>query len=104
MRFIARFRFYAPFNAMLIHVQMPGAAFVALPHRWEGVYGRRLKPEARALVILQPIGPVLFIFDVSDAKQTSDAPPSATAVRRSSPACCRPPSSAVSGPTYPQSG
>jgi hypothetical protein len=27
LEFITRFRFYAPYNAMLIHVQMPGATF-----------------------------------------------------------------------------
>ncbi len=34
MKFVTRFRFYSPFNAMLVHVQMPGATFVAPPHRW----------------------------------------------------------------------
>jgi hypothetical protein len=28
LEFVARFRFYAPFNAMLTYVQMPGARFV----------------------------------------------------------------------------
>jgi hypothetical protein len=28
MRFVGRFRFYSPFNAILIHTQMPGAHFV----------------------------------------------------------------------------
>jgi hypothetical protein len=31
MRFIGRFRFYSPFNAMLIYTQMPGAHSSALP-------------------------------------------------------------------------
>lgn len=30
MRFVGRFRFYSPFNAMLIHTQMPGAHSVRL--------------------------------------------------------------------------
>ena len=34
LTFIRRFRFYAPYNAMLVHIQMPGARFVAPPHRW----------------------------------------------------------------------
>ena len=34
MKFVARFRSYSPYNAMLIHVQMPGATFVAPPGRW----------------------------------------------------------------------
>jgi hypothetical protein len=34
LRFIGRFRFYSPFNAMLVHIQMPGASFVASPSHW----------------------------------------------------------------------
>lgn len=29
LSFIGWFRFYSPYNAMLVHVQMPGATFVA---------------------------------------------------------------------------
>lgn len=68
LHFIARFRFYAPFNCMLVHIQMPGAHFVAPPHRWLRKYGRRIKAGARPLVILQPMGPVMFVFDVSDTE------------------------------------
>ena len=57
LNFIRRFRFYAPYNAMLIHIQMPGARFVAPPHRWLYEYGQRIKPGAHPLVILQPMGP-----------------------------------------------
>ena len=75
LRFIRRFRFYAPYNAMLIHVQMPGAKFVAPPHRWLYEYGQRIKPGAHPLVILQPMGPVMFVFDVSDTEPLPDSPP-----------------------------
>jgi hypothetical protein len=64
LRFIGRFRFYAPYNAMLVHIQLPGATFVAPAHRWLKVYGRRIKSGAQPLVILQPMGPVMFVFDV----------------------------------------
>ncbi len=72
--FIAQFRFYSPFNAMLIHVQMDGARFVAPPHRWLQQYRRRIKPGGRPLVILQPMGPVMFVFDVSDTIAEENAP------------------------------
>jgi len=75
MKFVARFRFYSPFNAMLIHTQMAGARFVAPPHRWLRDYNRRIKTGARPLVILQPMGPVMFVFDVSDTEPTKDAQP-----------------------------
>ena len=75
LRFVARFRFYSPFNAMLVHVQMPGARYVAPPHRWLRDHGRRIRPGARPLVILQPMGPVMFVFDVSDTEPIEGAPP-----------------------------
>lgn len=68
LAFIARFRFYSPFNAMLIHVQLPGATYVAPPNRWLSEYRRRIKADARPIVILRPMGPVMFVFDVSDTE------------------------------------
>ena len=73
MQFVARFRFYSPFNAMLVHVQMAGAKYVAPPHRWLRDFGRRIRAGARPLVILQPMGPVMFVFDVSDTEPTGSA-------------------------------
>jgi hypothetical protein len=75
MRFVAQFRFYSPFNAMLAHIQMPGATFVASAHRWESDYRHRVKSGARPIVILQPRGPVMFVFDVSDTDPLPDARP-----------------------------
>ena len=43
MQFIGRFRFYSPFNAMLIHIQMPGARFVATARRWGRDFHRQVK-------------------------------------------------------------
>ena len=34
IQFVSRFRKYSPFNAMLVHIQMPGAVYVAPAHRW----------------------------------------------------------------------
>ena len=59
---------------MLVHIQMPGASFVASPSRWLNEYGRRIKPAARPLVILQPMGPVMFVVDVSDTEPEKGAP------------------------------
>ena len=71
--FIVRFRFYAPYNAMLLHVQKPDATVVATARKWYAEYGRTIRPGARALVILQPMGPVMFVFDVSDTERGDDA-------------------------------
>jgi hypothetical protein len=74
-RFIGQFRFYAPFNAMLVHLQMPGARYVASPSAWLRNYHRSIKPGTRPLVILRPMGPVMFVFDVSDTTAMEGAPP-----------------------------
>jgi hypothetical protein len=43
IRFVSRFRFYSPFNAVLIHAQMERARYVAPPHRWLCEYKRHIK-------------------------------------------------------------
>lgn len=49
------------------------SAMVATARNWYAEYGRTVKPGARALVILQPMGPVMFVFDVSDTERGEDA-------------------------------
>jgi hypothetical protein len=73
MRFVGRFRFYSPFNAILIHAQMPGAHFVCTALRWRRDYHREIKIGARPIVILQPMGPILFVFDASDTTEAVPA-------------------------------
>jgi hypothetical protein len=75
MRFVGRFWFYSPFNAMLICMQMPGAHFVCTALRWRRDYHREIKIGARPIVILQPMGPILFVFDVSDTAPLPNALP-----------------------------
>lgn len=74
-QFIRRLPTYAPYNAMLLHIQQPGTTFVAPASRWREAYQRSVKPNARPLVILQPRGPVMFVFDVADTEPLPDAPP-----------------------------
>jgi len=73
MTFISGFRFYSPFNALLVHIQMPGASYVAPGYRWRYDFGRQIKADARPLVILQPMGPVMFVFDVSQTEPGQNA-------------------------------
>ena len=75
LKFIARFRVYSPFNTMLIHTQMTGARYVAPAYRWERDYDRRIKTGARPIAILQPMGPIMFVFDVADTEPLPNAPP-----------------------------
>jgi hypothetical protein len=73
--FVRRFRFYSPYNSFLVHVQMPGARYVAPSYRWKKEYGRTIKPNANPVVILQPMGPVMFVFDVADTEPGPGAKP-----------------------------
>jgi len=70
VQFVRRFRFYSPYNAFLIHIQRPGAIYVAPPHRWKRQYGRTVKPNANPIVIMQPMGPVMFVFDKRYRRRT----------------------------------
>ena len=73
MKFVRKFRFYSPYNAFLLHIQRPGVNFVAPAYRWKKKYGYKVKPNANPLVILQPMGPVMFVFDVSDVEPGENA-------------------------------
>jgi hypothetical protein len=75
MKFIARFRTYSPFNAMLIHAQKAGSRYVATARRWLDTWRRTIRIGARPMVILQPMGPVMFVFDVNDTEPLRGAPP-----------------------------
>ncbi len=68
LEFIARLRAYSPLNAFLIHLQDPAATRVATARMWARKYQRRLLPEARPIVILAPMSPVLFVFDIRDTE------------------------------------
>lgn len=68
LRFINRFPRHAPYNAFLIGVQNPAASFVASARTWAKSYRRRVKPDARPLVVLFPFGPVAFEYDVTDTE------------------------------------
>ena len=75
MDFISRFHFYKPYNGMLVDIQMPGARYVAPAHCWFEKYGRRVRPNAQPILILQPGGPVMFVFDVADTDPGPEAKP-----------------------------
>jgi hypothetical protein len=64
--FIARFKTYAPFNAMLLHVLKPGLTYVANVRDWAKRFQRYPKPDVWPLLILQPFGPVNFVYDIQD--------------------------------------
>lgn len=72
--FINKFPQLAPFNAFLLHVQKPGSQYVATAPEWRQKFNRRIRPGARPLVILQPFGPVRFVFELGDTEGPGSFP------------------------------
>ncbi|MBR6022452.1 MAG: hypothetical protein IK066_08555 [Kiritimatiellae bacterium] len=68
MEFAGRFKQYAPYNAMLIYLQRPGARFVLSPREWQKQYGRVVLKDKRPILILAPNGPLRCLFDVTDTQ------------------------------------
>jgi hypothetical protein len=71
MQFIARFPNYSAFNGLLLYLQNPAATYVATARTWAQRFKRHPRREAKPLVILAPMAPILFLFDLQD---TAGAP------------------------------
>lgn len=74
VRFVGRLPTYSPFNRMLVHIQDPGAVYVATSSRWRTHYGRDVKPGARPIIVMQPGGPVMVVFDVRHTEPVVENP------------------------------
>ena len=68
LNFIARLTQYSAFNGFLLYTQNPTLSYVATARTWARKFGRRLKLNARPLVILAPMGPVRFVYDLKDTE------------------------------------
>jgi len=66
--FVIRLRNFAPFNAMLLHVQKPGLTYAASARDWRERFERSPKEGARPLLVLWPFGPVALVYDVQDTE------------------------------------
>ena len=71
--FMRRFPHIAPYNAMLLHVQNPGIGYALQAKLWERDYHRQIRPGARPYVILHTMGPVAFMFELSDTEPIDPA-------------------------------
>lgn len=65
LEFARRLSNLSVYNAMLVKVQRPGATAVATDRKWMSM-GGHVRPRAIPIVILQPFGPVAFVYDYSD--------------------------------------
>lgn len=71
--FCAHFKTLAPYNAMLVRLQMPHAHFVLTPRDWRK-YHRKIRAYARPLLILVPFGPVDFVYEIQDTYTPKNEP------------------------------
>ena len=62
--FMAGFRDYAPYNNMLVRVQNPTCSFYATESDWNKNFERKLKEDARPMLILAPMHPVMLVYDL----------------------------------------
>ena len=68
LKFISRFPQYSPFNCMLLNTQNPSVSYVATAGTWARKFKRYPRHDARPLVILAPMSPVLFVYDLKDTE------------------------------------
>jgi hypothetical protein len=63
--FVQHFNKISVYNAMLVKIQRPGASAVGNRDQW-AEKRRVIRPDAVPIMILQPFGPVRFIYELSD--------------------------------------
>ncbi len=68
LKFITKFTRYSPLNCYLIHTQNPYTSFVATANQWLKNFGRRVKSDARPILMLALRTPVLFVYDVAETE------------------------------------
>lgn len=73
MKFCQRMKVLAPYNSMLAYIQRPGAKYLLNEGKWKKLFGRRIKPDARPILVLIPFGPLEYLFDVADTYALPDS-------------------------------
>lgn len=68
VRFMGQFRDYAPYNNMLVRLQNPSCSFYARANDWHDRFNRTLKEDARPMLILAPMHPVMLVYDIDQTE------------------------------------
>ncbi len=71
--FMGSFRDYSPYNNMLVRVQNPSCSFYATQKDWLRRFERCLKEDARPMLILAPMHPVMLVYEL-DQTQGKELP------------------------------
>jgi hypothetical protein len=66
--FTARFRSYSPYNNMLVKFQNPSCSYFATAKHWWFEFRREVKDDARPLLILAPMHPLMPVFDLDQTE------------------------------------
>jgi hypothetical protein len=68
IEFMGRFKEYAPYNNMLVRLQNPSCSFYATARDWRDRFERRPKEDARPMLILAPMRPVMLVYDLDQTE------------------------------------
>ncbi len=71
--FVGKFHYLAPYNAMLVELQKPGARLVLKAKDWEKE-DRMIKPNAQNLITLRQFGPVQCMYELTDTEPIPGRP------------------------------
>lgn len=68
IEFTAKFREYAPYNNMLVKLQNPSCSYYATEKDWRVRFQRYLMEDARPMIILAPMRPVMLVYDLDSTE------------------------------------
>lgn len=73
LKFINKFKNYAPYNNMLVYLQNPNTTFYATALDWWRRFNRTIKRGARGMLILSRT-PVFIVYDIEDTEGVDPLP------------------------------
>jgi hypothetical protein len=68
LAFVKKFKKYSIYNNCLVFLQNPDVTYYATASHWHKEFHRKVKENARSMVILAPMTPILFVYDISDTE------------------------------------
>lgn len=68
LKFVNKFRRYSPYNNLLVYLQNPQTTYYATVKDWYFKFKRKVKEDARPMLILAPMTPVLLVYDIEDTE------------------------------------
>ena len=68
IEFTAKFRDYAPYNNLLVRIQNPSCSFYATARDWRERFDRQIKEDAKPMLILAPMHPVMLVYDLDSTE------------------------------------